>query len=60
LFEVCDSYLAVTVDNLVIVDLYLPTNYKDEASEGKFAIACRKVAKKDREYEQKVYTYRRL
>ena len=40
----CDCYLAMTVDNLVIVNLYLPTNYRDEASERKFAIACRKVA----------------
>ena len=45
LLEMCDCYLAVTVDNLVIVNLYLPTNYRDEASERKFAIACRKVAK---------------
>ena len=45
LFEMCDCYLTVTVDNMVIVNLYLPTNYRDEASERKFAIACRKVAK---------------
>ena len=44
LFEMCDCYLAVTVDNLVIVNLYLPTNYRDEAFERKFSIACRKVS----------------
>ena len=45
LFEMCNYYLAVTVDNSVIVNHYLPTNYRDEASESKLAIACKKVAK---------------
>ena len=45
LLEMCDCYLAITVDDLIIVNLYLPSNYRDVASERKFAIACRKVAK---------------
>jgi exonuclease III len=33
LLEMCDCYLAITVDDLIIVNLYLPSNYRDVASE---------------------------
>ena len=45
LLERCDCYLGIAIGGLTTVKLYLPTNYRDEASERTFAIGYRKVAK---------------
>ena len=45
LFAKSDHFLAVKVGDTVIVNVYLPTDYRDENSETKFALACRKLGK---------------
>ena len=40
-----DRFLGVSSNGLAIVNVYLPTNYSDQASEVRFNNACRKLAK---------------
>ena len=45
LFASSDHFEAVTVGETVIINVYLPTDYRDDCSEMKFALACKELAK---------------
>jgi len=39
----------IKINSLVIINVYLPTDYGDERSEQKFALACKKIGRELRE-----------
>ena len=43
LFEKSDNFLAVRIESCVFINVYLPTDYKDERSERLFALSCEKL-----------------
>ena len=43
LFEKSDHFLAVPIEICVFINVYLPTDYKDERSERLFALSCEKL-----------------
>lgn len=45
LVEQQDSFIAVDVYGIVLICVYLPTNYKNDRSERKFNLSCEKLAK---------------
>ena len=42
-------YQVIKINSLVIINVYLPTDYGDEKSEQKFALACKKIGRELRE-----------
>ena len=45
LFASSNHFLAVRVGETVIINVYLPTDYRDDCSEMKFALACKELGK---------------
>ena len=45
LFASSDHFLAVRVGETVIINVYLPTDYRDDCSKMKFALACKELGK---------------
>ena len=44
-YENSDNFLAIRLDNLLVINVYLPTDYRDDKSDSAFAISAAKLAR---------------